>query len=252
MMLLRTAAVVALISGSATLLAGEFWQDKQPSDWTDKDIQRLVTKSPWAKEASLSSNPDRMAGMGRRGGMGGRGSMGGPGMGRPGMGEGGMRGPRGEERSRGSRSAPQLTVRWDSAAPLRQAAAKGQPDAQAKKVAEWAPEFYVVTLTGMPMRLGRGRGEEPPESDSGRVARIEDRLKEVTLLKLKGSSGSIAPARVEVTDAPGGRVIALLFPRSETISLDDKEVDLETAMGPREVKVKFTLKDMVYRGKLEL
>lgn len=245
-MLLRTAGVIALISGSAILLAGEFWQDKQPSDWTDKDIQRLVTKSPWAKEASLSSNPDRMAGMGRRGGMGGGGGRMGGGMGGPGMG-----GPRGEGRS-GSRSAPQLTVRWDSAAPVREAAAKGQPDAQAKKVAEWAREFYVVTITGMPMMQGRGRGEGQPESDSDRVAHAEDRLKDVTVLKLKGSGGSIAPARVEVTGAAGGRVIALLFPRSETISLDDKEVDFETLMGPREVKLKFTLKDMVYRGKLEL
>jgi hypothetical protein len=245
-MLVRTAAVIALISGSAFLLAGEFWQDKQPSDWTDKDIQRLVSKSPWAKEASLSSNPDRMAGMGRRGGMGGGGGRMGGGMGGPGMG-----GARGEGRS-GSRSAPQLTVRWDSAAPLREAAAKGQPDAQAKKVAEWAREFYVVTITGMPMMQGRGRGEGQPESGSDRVAHVEDRLKDVTVLKLKGSGGSIAPARVEVTDAAGGRVIALLFPRSERISLDDKEVDFETLMGPREVKVKFTLKDMVYRGKLEL
>ena len=246
-MLLRTAAAIGFISGSALLLAGEFWQDKQPSDWTGKDIQRLVTKSPWAKEASLSANSDRNgAGMGRRGGMGGmdgRGGMGGPGMGRP----------RGEEGSGGSRSKPQVTVRWDSAAPLREAAAKAHPDdAQAKKVAEWAREFYVVTVTGMPMRQGRGRGEEQPESDSDRIAQMQDRLKELSVLKLKGSGGSIAPTRVEVSNAPGGRVISLLFPRTEAISLDDQEVDFETAVGRREIKVKFTLKEMVYRGKLEL
>jgi hypothetical protein len=30
----------------ALLFAGEFWQDKKPSDWSEKDVKRLLTKSP--------------------------------------------------------------------------------------------------------------------------------------------------------------------------------------------------------------
>ena len=59
----RSAGVIALISASAVLLAGEFWQDKQPSDWTEKEIQRLVTKSPWAKEAILTMGGGHMGQM---------------------------------------------------------------------------------------------------------------------------------------------------------------------------------------------
>jgi len=92
----RSAGVIALISASAVLLAGEFWQDKQPSDWTEKEIQRLVTKSPWAKEAILTMGGGHMGQMDKggggiggggrgMGGMGGGGGMGGPG----GMGGGG-------------------------------------------------------------------------------------------------------------------------------------------------------------------
>ena len=256
-MLLRTAAVIALISGSAILLAGEFWQDKQPSDWTDKDVQRLVTKSPWAKPASLSFNPDRMAGMGRQGGMGGRGGMGGPGMGGgmggPGMGGPGMGGPRGEERSGGVPNS-EVTVRWESAAPLRAAASRIESPEDAKKVAEWTQEFYVVTVTGLPMMRPRGRGEEEPP-DQERMERMQqqmqERMKAAAALKIKGKD-AIAPTRIEMATTPDGRTISFLFPRSSDIGMDDKEVAFETAMGPREIKVKFTLKDTVYGGKLAL
>lgn len=74
---------------------GEFWNDKQPSEWSEKDIQHLLTKSPWAKEATAEMNLPNMGGPegggGRGGGVSG-GRMGGPGMGGPGMGGPGMEG----------------------------------------------------------------------------------------------------------------------------------------------------------------
>lgn len=238
---------IIVLGSAAILLAGEFWQDKQPSEWTDKDVQRLETKSPWAKEASASFERGQMGGgrMGMPGGMGG-------GMGRGGRGMGGSRGGMGRGGPAGS-SAPKMIVRWESAAPLRDAAARGTPSDQAKKVAEWARQYYVVSVTGMMMMRGRGQDQQPPQSDdASRIERMQERLKEETALKLAGSGGTIAPERIEVLDTPEGREIAFLFPRSEAVNLDDREVDFETAMGPRQIKTKFTLKDMVYHGKLEL
>jgi hypothetical protein len=57
----------------ALLFAGEFWQDKKPSDWSEKDVKRLLTKSPWAKEGTVEFNMERMGGMPGGGGppMGG-------------------------------------------------------------------------------------------------------------------------------------------------------------------------------------
>src|ERR1039457_2953158 len=99
----------------ALLLAGEFWQDKKPSDWSEKDVKRLLTKSPWAKEGTVAFNMERMGGM--------------PGGGGPPMG-GGM-GPGGME-------MPKPVIRWESAAPLRDAAAKSTGDAAGRSFAEWS------------------------------------------------------------------------------------------------------------------
>src|SRR5947209_6883793 len=83
------------------LLAGDFWQDKEPSDWTGKDVKRMLTKSPWAKDASVSGGMNDISGPrgmdasagagGRRGGGGGGGGGGGITGGSP-MGGGGGRG----------------------------------------------------------------------------------------------------------------------------------------------------------------
>jgi hypothetical protein len=80
---------------------------------------------------------------------------------------------------------------------------------------------------------------------------MQERMKAAAALKIKGKD-AIAPTRIEMATTPDGRTISFLFPRSSDIGMDDKEVAFETAMGPREIKVKFTLKDMVYGGKLAL
>src|ERR1035438_460230 len=137
----------------ALLLAGEFWQDKKPSDWSEKDVKRLLTKSPWAKEGTVAFNMERMGGMPGGGGppMGGMPGGGGPPMG-GGMGPGGM-------------EMPKPVIRWESAAPLRDAAAKSTGDAAGRSFAEWSASFYVVTLSGFGAPGGRGgRGMGQPDS----------------------------------------------------------------------------------------
>ena len=44
----------------------------------------------------------------------------------------------------------------------------------------------------------------------------------------------------------------LMFPRTEAITLEDKNVEFKLALGPMDVKKKFKLKDMVFNGNLEL
>ncbi len=252
-MSLRTAGIIVVISGSAVLLAGEFWQDKQPSDWTDKEVQKLQTKSPWAKEVILPS-------------AGGAGQAGSPDMGAPSRGSasgpplaishqgaaganldgGAMGGPAGRDGPGGATFAMgKVVVRWESAAPLRDAAPRSGPAENAKKVAEWAQEFYVVTVSGLPNR-GPGAG-----GMAGADSERTDRMKAATALRIKGK-GALPPARIESSASLQGRSISCLFPRAAAIGLDDKEVSFETAVGPSAIKVKFTLKDMLYHGKLEL
>ena len=54
-MILTSLAFPALASGPARAFSSkEFWNEKMPSDWTEAEIQQLLNKSPWAKDASIS------------------------------------------------------------------------------------------------------------------------------------------------------------------------------------------------------
>src|SRR5580692_7354985 len=74
-LMMSLAAAPALCS-SAT----EFWNEKKPEDWTDEEIQELLTRSPWAKEGAVSvfggaggSLINRNGAMNRSGNMSGSG-----------------------------------------------------------------------------------------------------------------------------------------------------------------------------------
>lgn len=107
--------------------------------------------------------------------------------------------------------------------------------------------FYVITVTGLKLNVGRGGGSPSVEQ----LARMRERLKEVSSLTRKGKD-PINAAKVDGTPSPEGSTIRFYFPRSEPIDADDKEVVFETKMGPMELKTKFALKDMMLNGKLAL
>src|SRR5665811_1546465 len=76
-------AVSAAIPGWA-FASKEFWEAKPPSEWNAEEVERMITKSPWAKEASVAYNSGP-GGFGGNGGGTGR-SRGGGGIGFPGGG----------------------------------------------------------------------------------------------------------------------------------------------------------------------
>ena len=51
------AAVSARISSGA-----EFWNSKEPAEWSEEDISRVLNKSPWAKETTIHFRQDLMSG----------------------------------------------------------------------------------------------------------------------------------------------------------------------------------------------
>lgn len=91
---------------------------------------------------------------------------------------------------------------------------------------------------------------EPSGDDPGRLSQMQNRLKTATVLRCKGKE-PIYPTRIERLQTPEGLMTVFLFPR-DPITLEDKEVQFETAMGPMEIRTRFVLKDMSYQGKLEL
>src|SRR5437868_7523949 len=88
-------AVLALAAGAGwTRLYGfssDFWNKKEPAEWSGEEIDQILTNSPWSKKVTGASQGDEH-GMGgsRGGGYPDGGGMGGPRGG--GMGGGGMGG----------------------------------------------------------------------------------------------------------------------------------------------------------------
>ncbi|MBL8228062.1 MAG: hypothetical protein JNL98_06280 [Bryobacterales bacterium] len=263
----------ALLQSSLAILASrpltakdDFWIAKPVEQWTEEEVRKFQTKSPWAKEVTVT--PGGLAGGGMRGGipdasgMGAGAEMAGGGMGGAGggMGGGGGGGGRGGGRG-GSRGGPpsgggmpeiKLTVRWESAAPVRRSAKR-----------DWPPETngnYIVSVSGLP-RMGRGgqsaqgRGAanpQDPQASAEARKRMEGALLASTELRRKGRPAT--PPEVARFFDSGPRSLALfLFPiGKEPIQLDEKEVTFFTKMGPFEVKTKFNLKEMQFEGALAL
>lgn len=233
----------------------DFWNKKPASEWTEDEVKKLLTKSPWTKETTMQMN---LAGGGMReggrggvgrGGGGGRDDMGGMGGmddGEGGRGAGGFGGGMGGRRG-GGEGGPQVRmfVRWESAAPLQ--------DARKRPRAPALADYYVLSVSGLPMRppaAGTRQRAAKGEARANRAA-MEARLKEAVRLQVKGRD-PIAPVQVQRPN-PQSPMMLLFFPRGpKPVQLSDKEIVFAVKMESFEAKVKFSLKDMVYRGELAL
>jgi hypothetical protein len=200
----------AMLAGS--LWAGEFWNDKEPAQWSEKEVERILTKSPWAKQVTAAMDFAKLRD--RPGGMGGPGLGGGP--------LGGI---------------PEFiaTVRWESAEPVR---------AALKKTAADAEKTHVVSISGLPM-MGRGRNEEI----AARRKELLEKIKDATTLTGKSKTG-LNPSRIHVDESTGA--IYFFFEKSESISGEAKDLTFTTQMGPLEFKAKFSPQEMMYKGQAAL
>ena len=239
------------------LFAAEPWKNKDSTQWTDDDINKVLTDSPWAKEMTIS--PQR-SGYGQRpGGMGRRGGFGYPGGGYPGGGYPGGGGgyPSGGGGGYPSQASMNVTVRWDSALPVQQALKRqGSASAdEAKAVADASDKFYVITVFGfrMPSNRRSGYGSTSSDSDQDRDRQSADNLRSQLLdaaQLLPKSARAIYAQDVQVEG--GGSELHFLFPRNPGIASSSKEVDFILDVRGVKVEHKFHLSDMQYQGQLAL
>ena len=177
---------------------------------------------------------------GRGGAAAGGGGMGG-GMGSPGGMHGGGRG------IGAMQAPPSITVylRWVSALPIRQAIVRSNygndlKNPAALKLLNLQQDSYIVSVSGLPARM---------------IGNDKEQLKHNAHLKIKGKD-PVAATDVKVRTA--GRIgeVVLFFPKADKggldISLADKNVEFGLKLRHLTIKRKFKLKDMVYRGKLEI
>jgi hypothetical protein len=213
------------------LLAADFWVSKPYAEWTEKEILKIETSSPWSKQVTVEMG---------RGGAGGDSSGKGGGRSKGGGGGGGTE----ESKGGGQGAGMMLTVSWRTALPVREAYAKQkygaelETSADAKKLLTEEPKSYVVLVSGL---------RRPLRSDDN----LKDTLIKSTGLMVKGKD-PIVPSDVQMGTMDKTPVVVFIFPRTTPITVDDKEVEFSTKLGPLTVKQKFHLKDMVLNGKLEL
>jgi len=226
--------------------ADESWKDKQIAEWSQDDAKQVLSDSPWVKTAtptisrSLNDGPRRSGrgggfgvggvgiGLPGMGGMGRRGGIGGPGAGGGGYPRGGQTGGTNDD----SNVPATLTLRWESALPVRGAELKTH-DSNAPIVDE---DAYAIAVYGLPYKMTIG---DP------------DQLKKQATLKRDGKK-DMKPSRVEVLQKDDGPVIVYLFPRTQEITKDDRKILFDAEIGRLKLGQSFYLDDMVYQGKREL
>jgi hypothetical protein len=252
--------------GGGVLLASSDWQKADPSQWTDRDVYQILNKSPWSKTSKIRVSSQDSGGYGGQTpgtnnpggtwGSGGQMPTGMGGMGRRGMGGGGYGGA-----GRGTSGAPpntknsepsEVTVQWQSALPVRLAAAKKSGGSVG--VTSYKPlDEYVLAVIGLPMRYigGHSASADSAETNSSDdVRRLQDHLKSATSL-LRSGHDPLVPTKVELNQGVDGRIL-FYFPKTDPITAKDKTVDFRIDMGSMDLKNKFVVKDMEYQEKLDL
>jgi hypothetical protein len=256
--------------GAAT---ADFWNRKPPADWTNEEIDRLITKSPWAKlvkaQYAAGDEPSRddagyPGGTNTGGGYpgtgggypgGGTGTGGGypggtgrtrGGIGIPGIGGIGIPGLGGKGRGRGGGAVSPYegTVRWESARPILDAIKSPLPEAFAGR--------YVISVSGIPLLRDRsmGAGEEDDSTTSRRRELDDlDRLKGLSSLEAKGRD----PVQAGLVTRQVATGSSFLFGFSkELLPLETRDTDFmfTTTLGRLVIKAHFLPKEMLYHGEL--
>lgn len=260
--------VAAGAACALVLFASDFWKTKDSSQWTSEEVDKVLNDSPWARGKTVQPEQSQMGrrggGMGRRGGFGG--GFPGGGGGYPGGGGGGgyPGSSGGGQNGDGSQQAGpmNLTIRWDSAAPVQQALMRrGSGESDELKAAKDATEkYYVISVQGLRLPRPRNRYNDSDDSDNDDNSQrnsknqndaLRTQLLDAAQLAPKGRS-SIYAQDVQF-DGPGGiDGVRFLFPRTNPIGAGDKEVDFILNIRRVKVEEKFKLNDMQYEGKLAL
>jgi hypothetical protein len=207
------------------LAAADFWDTKPFLEWSDHEVEQMLTDSPWTSLIALplpNRAPVPTVDDGGRGGRGG---------GDRGFGPGPVR--------------ARITISWRSALPLKQALVRqqvgqrGTVPPQAQTYLDTPDEHYIIALQGLPPQYTMpGRGQEAVE---------------VTALLKRPGKPPIPVQRATPQVTRGSFIMLLQFSKAAPITLADESVELDAKFGQlQSIRKKFKLKDLVYAGSLAL
>lgn len=205
--------------------ATEFWETKPADQWTAKEIQRILTGSPWGRKVTI----ERAGGPGlpsseielpakARGNAGDSNGIDDgapvPGTGRP--------------EFEGSSDLGNADIVLESALPVRQA--------RGKDAVPGDDSAYIISVGGLPIAAGQ-TGER--------------NLMQGAALSAKGRE-AVRPSRVVLTSAGRNLRITYYFPKDRPFAATDNDVDLSITANGYRVRTRFRIKDLNFHGKLEL
>lgn len=233
------------------------WEKKDYHEWDQEEVRQVLLNSPWARQVTIrvgrapSLNQARGRDPGRSMGEIMDGAAPNPG-GAPS--EPGCEHPQlvldGNLllhlvcRGSSSAVAGKVIIRWRSALPIKQALVKlrfgdqaaSNPDG--KEFLKPDDRYYVLAITGLPSRMAR-------------IPEDANQLRHVISLQRRRKL-DMEPEAVFVRSREEVVNVYALFPRSEAITLEDKNVHLVMSVGELAIRRRFKLKDMVFDGRLEL
>jgi hypothetical protein len=222
------------------------WRSKQIPEWSVEDANQVLFDSPWAKTftpiltAPLDSGR-KPGGIGRDLEGVGKDAVG---LALPGIAarraagsaSQGGESPAGQSTGSSSSELPKLTLRWESAMPVRTAELKVH-DNNAPDVDE---SHYAIAVYGIPDRKIQGD-----------LQKLGDQLRNEAFLKRDGKK-DLKPSSVRVFDMAAGRVVLYSFPMSDEITRADHRVEFTARIGRLDLDQSFLVDNMVWQGKLEL
>lgn len=222
------------------------WKSKQIAEWSAEDANQVLFDSPWA----ITFTPVLMApeDSGRRpGGIGHE--LGGIGRGAVGLALPGLasrrtsngtsqagESPAGQSPGSSPGEPPKLTLRWESAMPVRTAELKAH-DNNAPEVDQG---HYAIAVYGIPDRMIEGDPQK-----------LGDQLRNEAFLKREGKN-DLRPSGVKVLDMAAGRVVLYLFPMANEITRADHRLQFTAKIGRIDVDQSFLVDNMIWQSKLEL
>lgn len=256
----------AVFTSGFALRATDFWLAKPYTEWSDKDIRKIMSDSPWARSVSVTLEM-----RGRRPML--PGPAGANASDRPGIAEAADYNPKSSYNPASSpnpaalsypsgppqpsapiipewRGCSNLIVRWQSSLAVQQALVKVEyrekagSSPEAKKRLEADSGHYIIAVACLPA------GQQPRDDDERSTM-----LRQTTLTIPGKDHPILATAMVFVAgagDQAGLGEARFLFPRDFTLTVDDKEAGFATKFGKAAVKAKFDLRRMVLDGRLGL
>ncbi len=228
-----TISVIGVAAG-----ANDPWKDKDPQDWDEKDVQKILTDSPWSRQFQFGS-----ASMGSLGSSSTTvGSAAHPGSENNPLALPAPPPPGSTDASPGMGPVTRFTVSWHSSRTVREALLREKelsgalPDIARKDLAA-KYDSYQISISGLNLKMF---GKEGVES-----------LKAHSYLALKNSKAKIAPDKVVLQTSQSGNLVAILFDFPQktaagepTIAPGEKSAEFSAKAGSLPLKVTFDISKM--------